>query len=231
MTYKKPLGIKSWSVADRPREKYKRLGSQQLTDAELLAIIIGNGYTGQSALSVSKTILSSLGQELHKLYEMPLSKLQKYKGIGMAKAIKIKASLDMGHRLVSRPAMKTQSITSSHAAYQELKPVLMGLPHEAFWVLYLNNANTIIEKAMVSKGGFTQTVVDIRVVLKQAIGLGAVALIAAHNHPSGNITPSAQDKALTEKLKTAAQTVDIRLLDHIIIGKGEYFSFADQELL
>lgn len=231
MQYKPTSGIKSWHVSDRPREKYKKLGGQKLTDAELLAIVIGNGFRGQSALSIAKTILAGVGHNLHLLFEMSLDHLQKHKGIGAVKAIKIKASLDLGHRALNTKPTKLKAVSSSGVAYDLLKPVLMGLTHEEFWVLYLNNSNVLIEMLVIGRGGFTATLVDIRLVLKQAIHLGAVGLIAAHNHPSGTLLPSSQDKALTLKLKNAATAIDMKLLDHLIIGRSEYFSFADQNVL
>lgn len=230
MSYSK-TGIKSWSVSDQPREKYKRLGGQKLTDAELLAIVIANGFQGQSALLLAKTILETTGHSLHTLFEMPVERLMEFKGIGLAKAIQIKAALDMGHRSVSLGPAHRKSIASSAAAYGQFKGVLTGLAHEEFWMLYLNNANEVLELSVVGRGGFTATLVDIRLLLRKAIQLGAIGLIAAHNHPSGVLRPSEQDKKLTEKLKTAAASVDIKLLDHLIIGRGEYFSFADQDLL
>ena len=229
MTYP-TAGIKSWSVADRPREKYKRLGGQKLTDAELLAIILGSGSPGQSAFSLAKTILASVGNNTHALFEMSLLSLQQFKGIGAAKAIKIKAALDLGHRALLLVPLRKESVSSSKQAYGHLRPVFEGLKHEEFWVLYLNNANVILEMSVVGRGGFTATLVDIRLLLKQAISLGAVGLIAEHNHPSGTLQPSSQDKTLTLKLQKAAKVLDIKLLDHLVIGKGEYFSFADQNL-
>ncbi|MCW1953279.1 MAG: DNA repair protein RadC [Flavobacteriia bacterium] len=230
MSYSK-IGIKSWSVADRPREKYKRLGGQKLTDAELLAIVISNGYKGQSALLLAKTILKASDHNLHTLFEMPLDALMQFKGIGLAKAIQIKAALDMGHRSVSLGPANRKVIGSSAAAYAQFKAVLVGLDHEEFWMLYLNNANAVLELSVIGRGGFTATLVDIRLLLRKAIQLGAIGLIAAHNHPSGTLRPSEQDRKLTEKLKVAAASIDIKLLDHLIVGRGEYFSFADQDLL
>lgn len=223
--------MKSWSVEDQPREKYLRLGGQKLTDAELLAIVIGNGSVGQSALSLAKSLLISSGNDLQKLFELSVENLMDFKGVGKVKAVKIKASLDLGYRLLPLIPSKPLSLSSSAAAFSVLKPVLIGLAHEEFWVLYLDNAHVVLERSLLGKGGFTATVVDIRLVLQQALKWGATAMIVAHNHPTGNLTPSAADKTLTLKLKDAAKLLDMVLLDHIIVGKNEYFSFADQQLL
>lgn len=223
--------MKSWSVEDQPREKYLRLGGQKLTDAELLAIVIGNGSVGQSALSLAKSLLIRSGNDLQKLFELSVENLMDFKGVGKVKAVKIKASLDLGYRLLPLIPSKPLSLSSSAAAFLVLKPVLIGLAHEEFWVLYLDNAHVVLERSLLGKGGFTATVVDIRLVLQQALKWGATAMIVAHNHPTGNMTPSAADKTLTLKLKDAAKLLDIVLLDHIIVGKNEYFSFADQQLL
>ncbi|MDB4635470.1 DNA repair protein RadC [Flavobacteriaceae bacterium] len=223
--------MKSWSVEDQPREKYLRLGGQKLTDAELLAIVIGNGSVGQSALSLAKSLLIRSGNDLQKLFELSVENLMDFKGVGKVKAVKIKASLDLGYRLLPLIPTKPLSLSSSAAAFSVLKPVLIGLAHEEFWVLYLDNAHVVLERSLLGKGGFTATVVDIRLVLQQALKWGATAMIVAHNHPTGNLTPSAADKTLTLKLKDAAKLLDMVLLDHIIVGKNEYFSFADQQLL
>lgn len=223
--------MKSWSVEDQPREKYLRLGGQKLTDAELLAIVIGNGSVGQSALSLAKSLLIRSGNDLQNLFELSVENLMDFKGVGKVKAVKIKASLDLGYRLLPLIPTKPLSLSSSAAAFSVLKPVLIGLAHEEFWVLYLDNAHVVLERSLLGKGGFTDTVVDIRLVLQQALKWDATAMIVAHNHPTGNLTPSAADKTLTLKLKDAAKLLDMMLLDHIIVGKNEYFSFADQQLL
>jgi DNA repair protein RadC len=231
MVYAKNTSMKSWSVEDQPREKYLRLGGQKLTDAELLAIVIGNGSVGQSALSLAKSLLIRSGNDLQKLFELSVENLMDFKGVGKVKAVKIKASLDLGYRLLPLIPSKPLSLSSSAAAFSVLKPVLIGLAHEEFWVLYLDNAHVVIERSLLGKGGITATVVDIRLLLQQALKWGATAMIVAHNHPTGNLTPSAADKTLTLKLKDAAKLLDMVLLDHIIVGKNEYFSFADQQLL
>jgi DNA repair protein RadC len=231
MVYAKNTSMKSWSVEDQPREKYLRLGGQKLTDAELLAIVLGNGSVGQSALSLAKSLLIRSGNDLQKLFELSVENLMDFKGVGKVKAVKIKASLDLGYRLLPLIPSKPLSLSSSAAAFSVLKPVLIGLAHEEFWVLYLDNAHVVLERSLLGKGGFTATVVDIRLVLQQALKWGATAMIVAHNHPTGNLTPSAADKTLTLKLKDAAKLLNMLLLDHIIVGKNEYFSFADQQLL
>ncbi len=196
MVYAKNTSMKSWSVEDQPREKYLRLGGQKLTDAELLAIVLGNGSVGQSALSLAKSLLIRSGNDLQKLFELSVENLMDFKGVGKVKAVKIKASLDLGYRLLPLIPSKPLSLSSSAAAFSVLKPVLIGLAHEEFWVLYLDNAHVVLERSLLGKGGFTATVVDIRLVLQQALKWGATAMIVAHNHPTGNLTPSAADKTL-----------------------------------
>lgn len=223
--------MKSWSVADQPREKYLRLGGQKLTDTELLAIVIGHGSIGQSALSLAKQLLASCENDLQKLFELPVNGFLKFKGVGKVKAIKIKASLDLGYRLLKHSTSTSKALLSSADAFDRLRPVLIGLSHEEFWVLYLDNSNHLIEKSLIGSGGFTATLVDIRLVLHLALKWGATAMIVAHNHPTGNLKPSKADRLLTDKLFQAAHAIDLKLLDHIIVGKNEYFSFADQKLL
>lgn len=223
--------IKDWDASDRPREKLRLHGVQSLSNAELLAIIIGSGVSGESAVDLMKRLLGNHQQQLHELYRISLSELQKIRGIGKVKAVKIKAALALGVRMASEGAQEKPTVSSSQAAFELLQNDLYQLDHEQFWILYLNRANRLIEKRLQSKGGIAQTVVDIRLVMKRALENSAVSLIVAHNHPSGNLKPSQSDRQLTQKIQKAASYLDITVLDHLILSEKTYFSFADNQLL
>lgn len=226
-----PFTIKNWATGDRPREKLIAKGRLSLTDAELLAILIGSGNTKESAVDLCKRILSSSQNNLNQLGKMSLKQLTSFNGIGEAKALTIIAAMELGRRRRGEESIEKVKITSSSSVFEVLQPVLGELEHEEFWILYLNNSNKIIEQFQISKGGITGTLVDVRITLRKALELGAVSLILAHNHPSGNLNPSEADKQLTRKLKTAAESLDIKILDHIIVTEKSYFSFADEGLL
>ena len=226
-----PLTIKNWATGDRPREKLLQKGRLSLSDAELIAILIGSGNKKESAVELSKRILSSTKNNLNLLGKLSVQQLMQFRGIGEAKAISIIAAMELGRRRRSEEALVQVKITSSNSVFELLQPILGELPHEEFWILYLNNSNKIIEQFQVSKGGITGTLVDVRITMKKALELGAVSLILAHNHPSGNLNPSEADKQLTLKLKIASESLDIKILDHIIVTEKSYFSFADEGLL
>lgn len=228
---KLPFSIKNWATEDRPREKLMSKGRLSLTDAELLAILIGSGNTRESAVDISKKILSANQNNLNKLGKMSLKQLTSFNGIGHARAVTIIAAMELGRRRRGEEALEKVKITSSSSVFEVLQPVIGELDHEEFWILYLNNSNKIIEQFQISKGGITGTLVDVRITLRKALELGAVSLILAHNHPSGNLNPSEADKQLTRKLKIAAESLDIKILDHIIVTEKSYFSFADEGLL
>lgn len=225
------LSIKDWSEHDKPREKLLNKGKSALSDAELVAILIGSGNRQESAVALCKRILAHVNNNLTALGKLSVLDLMAFKGIGEAKAISIVAALELGRRRRVEAAVVLNKITSSKSVFELMQPVIAELPHEEFWVLYLNNSNKIIQKSQISKGSITGTLVDTRLVLKEALQLNAVALILVHNHPSGQVNPSVADKELTQKLKTAAQSLDIKVLDHVIITETAYFSFADQSLL
>lgn len=225
------FSIKNWSHDDRPREKLLEKGRSALTDAELVAILISSGSRKESAVDLSRRILASIDNNLSELGKLSVKDLQQFNGIGSAKAVTIVAALELGRRRREGAALSRKRISSSKSVFDVLQPILGDLPHEEFWILYLNNSNKILQKQQLSKGGITGTLVDPRLVLKVALSLGAVALILAHNHPSGTLKPSASDKQLTEKLKKAAESLDIRVLDHVIVTEKAYFSFADEGLL
>jgi len=225
------FSIKHWSNEDKPREKLVLKGKEILSDAELIAILIGSGSRDESAVKLSKRILASVGNNLSALSKLSVQQLMQFKGIGEAKAVSIVAALEFGRRRGGEEAKKITKITSSKNCFDLLQPILGELPHEEFWVLYLNNANTVLHKSQLSKGGITGTLVDVRLVLKVALEHGAVGLILAHNHPSGTLKPSVSDQTITDKLKIAAQALDIKVLDHIIVTQKDYFSFADEGLI
>jgi len=227
----KRIPIKNWSEDDRPREKMLKHGPQTLSDSELIAILIGSGNTEKSAVELSREILKSCNDNLNILGKKTIKELTKFKGIGEAKAISIVAALELGKRRKVENILKTRKITSSNDAYQFMYPILCDLHHEEFHVLYLNRANIIIDSERISSGGTTGTVTDIKLIIKSALDNRAQALIVFHNHPSGNITPSDSDNQLTLKLKQAASFFDISLLDHIIIGGENYYSYADKGTL
>tara|TARA_R110000765_G_scaffold404242_1_gene500446 strand:- start:639 stop:1337 length:699 start_codon:yes stop_codon:yes gene_type:complete len=225
------FSIKNWSLDDRPREKLLQKGRTSLSNAELIAILIGSGGRNESAVSLSQRILSSVGNNLNELGKLEISQLMKFKGIGEAKAVTIAAALEIGRRRRSEDALERDKISGSSSVFEILQPLLGELPHEEFWIMYLNNSNKVIQKNQLSKGGITGTLVDVRLVLKKALELGATSLILAHNHPSGALKPSQADKALTKKLSLASQSLDIKVLDHLIVTENAYFSFADEGLI
>ena len=225
------FSIKNWNEDDRPREKLLLKGRIALSDAELVAILISSGSRNESAVSLSQRILASVGNNLSELGKLSISDLTEFKGIGEAKAISIIAAMELGRRRRTGDALERKKITSSNSVFEYVQPLIGELPHEEFWILYLNNANKIIKSAQLSKGGITGTVVDVRLAFKEALQLGAVGIILAHNHPSGTLKPSQADINLTRKLKTAGESLDIKVLDHLIITEKAYFSFADENML
>ncbi|WP_456438710.1 RadC family protein [Psychroserpens sp.] len=225
------FSIKNWSQDDQPREKLRDKGKSTLSDAELVAILISSGNRNESAVSLSKRILSSVDNNLNALGKLSLKQLMTFKGIGEAKAITIAAALELGRRRRGNEALKKNKISSSTSVFELMQPIIGELPHEEFWIIYLNNSNKVLQKNQLSKGGITGTLVDVRLALKTALEVGAVGLILAHNHPSGTLKPSEADISLTQKLKMAAQSLDIKILDHLIITESSYFSFADESLM
>jgi DNA repair protein RadC len=223
--------IRSWSEDDKPREKLLLKGKTALSDAELIAILIGSGSRNESAVSLSQRILASVDYNLNALGKLSVNQLNHFKGIGDAKAITIQAAMELGRRRRLEAAVELQKITSSKIIFDIMQPIIGELMYEEFWIVYLNNSNKIIAKSQLSKGGITGTVVDVRLVFKTALELGAVGIILAHNHPSGTIQPSESDKQITQKLKSGGEQLDIRILDHIIVTETQYFSFSDAGIL
>jgi len=220
--------ITNWSEDDKPREKLMLKGKSVLSDAELIAILIGSGSRNESAVDLSKRILASVDTNLNALGKLSLSQLMQFKGIGEAKAISIIAALELGRRRRGEDAVELKKITSSKIIFEIMQPIIGELPHEEFWIIYMNNSNKVIAKSQLSKGGITGTLVDVRIVFKSALEMGATALILCHNHPSGTLIPSDADKQITRKLKLAGDSLEIKVLDHLIITENSYFSFADE---
>ncbi len=227
----KNLSIKDWALEDRPREKLISKGLQSLSDAELIAILIGSGSRNESAVELSKKILNASKNNLHELGKMTITDLCKHKGIGEAKAITIIASLELGRRRKLSDVLNKEQITSSKDVADFFQPILGDLPHEEFWVLFLNRANRILSWHKLSQGGIAGTVIDVRLVIKQGIDNLASSMIVCHNHPSGNTKPSEADISITKKLKEAGKIMDIPLLDHLIVTDGGSYSFADEGLI
>lgn len=226
-----PFSIKYWADDDKPREKLMLKGKSALSDAELLAILIGSGSRNESAVELSKRILASVQNNLNILGKMSIQQLIKFKGIGEAKAISIVAAGELARRRRGEDFQELIKITSSRIVYEIMQPIIGELPHEEFWVLYLNNANKIIYKAQLSKGGITGTVVDVRLLLKTALEHNALSFVLTHNHPSGKLIASEADIQITQKLKLAAKQLDMSVIDHIIVTENGYFSFADEGIL
>ena len=225
------FAIKYWAEDDKPREKLMLKGKSALSDAELIAILIGSGSRNESAVELSKRILISTENNLNALGKLSLKQLTTFKGIGEAKAVAIIAALELGRRRRAEDTAELKKITSSKAVFEIMQPIIGELMHEEFWVLYLNNSNKVMHKSQISKGGITGTVVDTRIIYKTALEHNATSLILCHNHPSGVLQASEADKQITRKLKEAGKQLDILVLDHVIITEKSYFSFADKGIL
>lgn len=228
--YKK-LNIKEWAVEDRPREKLLTNGARSLSDAELVAILIGSGNLEETAVELSRRILTSAGNNLSELGRKGVDDLKQFNGIGEAKAVTIVAALELGRRRKDAQVFIKKKITGSKDAADFFMPLLGDLPHEEFWVLMLDRGNKILDSFMVSQGGISGTVIDVRLILKKALDKLASALILSHNHPSGTLQASDADLKITRKIKSAAELMDISVLDHIIIGQNNYLSMADEGIL
>ena len=224
----KNLNIKAWAEEDRPREKLLLKGKSALSNAELIAILIGSGNSKESAVDLSKRILDSVGNNLNELGKLSVNDLEKFKGIGEAKAISIIAAMELGRRRQSSEVAEKAPIKSSRDGYNFALQHLADLPYEAFLVMYTNRANKIIHHQILSQGGVSGTIVDIRLILKIAIEKLASGIFVAHNHPSGKLNPSPADEKITKQLHEAARLMDIILLDHIIVGDNDYYSFSDE---
>lgn len=223
--------IKNWSKDDQPYEKIKNFGPMQLSNSELLAILIKNGNKNNSAIDLAKAIMMRCNNCLNELGKLSLIDFQKINGIGETKSITIMAALEMGRRRLNSETVIKKSIKGSHEVAQYLNEKFKDLTYEVFAVLFLNQANKIIHFEVISKGGITGTVADPRIILRMALEFVAVGIILCHNHPSGNLNPSNADKAITKKIGDAASLMDIKLLDHIIVSDEGYYSFMEEGLI
>lgn len=225
------LNIKNWAEEDRPREKLALKGKFSLSDAELIAILIGSGNKNESAVELSKKILASSNNDLNRLSKLNIEELMNFNGIGEAKAISIIAALELGRRKKSTEKKINPIITSSKSAYEEIAEYLSDLQHEEFWVIYLNRRNEVLKKVNISKGGISGTIADCKIIFKNALDILASSIILCHNHPSGSLNPSKSDIDLTNKLKEIGKLMDTPVLDHLIIGDNKYLSFADEGII
>lgn len=228
--YKK-LNLKEWALEDRPREKMMMNGPRALSDAELVAILIGSGNVEETAVELSRRILQSVENDLNDLGRKNGEFLTKFKGIGEAKAVNIMAALELGRRRRETGNPEKQGISGSNDVASIFIPLLGDLEHEEFWILLLNRNNKVLERFMSSKGGITGTVIDVRSIMKRAVEKTATSMILCHNHPSGNLNPSDADQQITRKLKEAGKIMDIQILDHLIVTQKSYYSFADNGIL
>lgn len=230
-SYENKITIKSWAEEDRPREKLGLQGRRSLSDAELIAILIGSGSRLESAVELSKRILHFCSNDLNGLAKLSIPELCNFKGIGEAKAISIVAALELGRRRKEIETIDSPKITSSKDIFNLLSPYFIDLLHEEFWIILLNRANKVVHKILISKGGQAGTIADPKIIFKAALINNAAFMILAHNHPSGNLKPSQADIELTKKIKSAGIMLDLLVLDHVIFADQAYFSFADEGLL
>jgi DNA repair protein RadC len=228
--YKK-LSIKEWAAEDRPREKLLSKGARSLTDAELIAILIGSGNLEETAVELSRRILTSTENNLNELGRKGVDFLKSFNGIGEAKAVTIVAALEMGKRRKEAEVFNKNIITGSKDAADFFQPLLGDLNHEEFWIMLLDRGNKILDTFMISQGGITGTVIDVRLILKTSLDKFASSLILCHNHPSGTLQASDADIKITKKITDAAKIMDMSVIDHIVIGQNRYLSFADEGML
>lgn len=222
------LNINQWAEEDRPREKMMQKGAEALSDAELLAILIGSGNTEESAVSLMQRVLATAGNNLHRLGKWQVEDFSRFKGMGPAKSITVMAALELGKRRTLQERPERITIRSSKDIYDLFYPLLCDLPTEEFWVLLLNQAGRTIDKVRISRGGLDQTTADVRTILREALLQRATQLALVHNHPSGNTQPSADDIRLTQSVQRAAQVMHIRVIDHVIVTDGAWYSFNDE---
>ena len=225
------MSIKFLAEDDRPREKFLLKGKSALSDSELLAIILGSGNNEDSAVELARKILASVDYNWQKLSKLSIKDLMKFKGIGEAKAISVAAALEIGRRKAAQEIPEKEKVTSVNDLYKIFSQYLSDLQTEEFWAIFFNQKNHVIYKTQISKGGISGTLVDVRVIFRIAIEHFATSVVVAHNHPTGNLTPSQPDISITRRIKEAGDLLDIKLLDHLIIGENSFFSFSEQGLL
>ena len=229
LTMKQNLSIKEWAEDDRPREKAVQKGIAALSNAELLAILLGSGNGNESAIQLSQRILISVNNNLNELAKLSLQDLiNNFKGVGIAKGVTIQAAIELGKRRAATDSLQRNTIRTSQDVYDLFQPFLIDLPHEELWIACVNHANQVIDKQRISQGGISETAVDIRLILKKALSVLASGLVLCHNHPSGNLRPSRADNELTKRVQEATRILNIRLLDHLIITDKRYYSYMDE---
>ena len=227
-TDEKRLTIREWSEDDRPREKMLRKGTSSLSDAELLAILIGSGNRDESAVELARRIMRECDDNINELARLTIADLcKKFKGIGEAKAITIRAALELGKRRKTSDVLERKQISSSKDLFELFEPLLIDLVHEEFWIVFMNGANKVLSTHKLTQGGIQQTIVDVPLLLKMSLERLAQSIAVAHNHPSGQNKPSSEDENITRRIKQGCDAIGIRLLDHIIVARGKYYSFAD----
>ena len=231
MKHRETIALKDWAESDKPREKMQAQGRQSVTDAELIAVLLGSGTSGKTALDLAREMLSEVKQDLHALARWDLPYFNRFHGMGPAKAMKIMAALELGLRRQHQPSQFPEQVVSSKQAAELLQGRLGDLPHEEFWIALLSQSNRLIKICLIGRGGLAGTLADFRIIYKHALESMAPAIIVYHNHPSGNLKPSSADQALTKKAIEAGRVLDIRVLDHIIIAGPSFFSFADEGLM
>ena len=225
------LTIRQLAEEDRPREKMMTKGSEALSDAELIAILIGSGNADESAVTLSQRMLASCSGDLNCLGKWGLENFSTFKGMGPAKSLTVMAALELGRRRKLQERKERTRITSSVDIYELFHPLMADLPTEEFWVLILNRYNRVIDKVRISSGGIDQTTADVRTILREALLARATQMVLIHNHPSGNIQPSQEDKRITERIKGAGRLMNISVIDHVIVTDGAYYSFNDEGIL
>ena len=228
---KRSTSIKNWSADERPREKMIRHGSAYLSDAELIAILIRTGNKNQTAIDLAKEILASGRNDLNQLAKLPPETFKKIKGVGETKAITIAAAMELGRRRQGATSIFNMKIKSSNDVANFLSEKFKDLSYEVFAIVLLNRANKVVHFEIISRGGITGTVADPRIILKLALQHSATSLIICHNHPSGNLQPSHADNEITKRIKQAAELIDIKLLDHLIVSEEGYYSYLDEGMM
>lgn len=231
MEHSHKLSITQWALEDRPREKMMEKGAEALSDAELLAILIGSGNTDESAVALMRRILISCDNNLNSLAKWEVGDYSQFKGIGPAKSITIMAALELGKRRKLQDVKERQQIVCSKDIYDIFQPIMCDLEQEEFWVLLLNQAAKMIDRIRISVGGIDGTYADVRTILREALLRRATQIAVIHNHPSGNSHPSQPDRTLTDHIRKATDTMNIRLIDHVIVCEDKFYSFADEGLL
>lgn len=225
------LTIARWAEDDRPREKLERLGAMALSDAELLAILVGSGSPKEDAVTLMRRILTDCGENLNTLGRLSIADLCRYNGVGPAKAITILAACELGKRRQAEKPAERPQLNSATRIYNQMRPVMQDLDVEEFWLLLMNQDYRLIKQLCIAHGGISEVSVDVRIIIREAVMVNATIVAVCHNHPSGNIKPSSQDNQLTRTIRLACEVMRLRLMDHVILTNGSYYSYFEQGLL